>query len=59
MVYAGLDLLIREMKESDPNGLFLSVQRSTGELVDNIFSSCGEAINILNDLLNYENIEAG
>ena len=59
VVYAGLDLLIMEMKEMDQNGFYLSVRKSTAELVDSIFSSCGEAINILNDLLNYEHIEAG
>ena len=59
MVYAGLDLLIREMKEGDQNGPLLSIQRSAVDLADSIFSSCGDAINILNDLLNYENIEAG
>ena len=59
VVYAGLDLLITEMKEADQNGLYLISRQSTTELVDSIFSSCGDAITILNDLLNYEHIESG
>ena len=53
MVHAGLDLLRSELQAIS------SLPRSTLELVEDIFTSSESAINILNDLLSYEYIDAG
>ena len=53
MVHAGLDLLRSELQGIS------SLPRSTLELVEDIFTSSESAINILNDLLSYEYIDAG
>mmetsp|Transcript_17069 Transcript_17069/g.23459 ORF Transcript_17069/g.23459 Transcript_17069/m.23459 type:complete len:922 (+) Transcript_17069:41-2806(+) len=53
VVHAGLDLLRSELQS------VASLSRSTLELVEDIFTSSESAINILNDLLSYEYIDAG
>eukprot|EP00597_Dinobryon_sp_UTEXLB2267_P019082 CAMPEP_0201105420 /NCGR_PEP_ID=MMETSP0812-20130820/45790_1 /ASSEMBLY_ACC=CAM_ASM_000668 /TAXON_ID=98059 /ORGANISM="Dinobryon sp., Strain UTEXLB2267" /LENGTH=1046 /DNA_ID=CAMNT_0047365263 /DNA_START=202 /DNA_END=3342 /DNA_ORIENTATION=+ len=59
VVHAGLDLLMSEIKEVDTNEDFVPISRSTMELIQHIFSSSESAIDILNDLLHYEQIDAG
>ena len=59
VVHGGLDLLMSEIKEADPNAAFVPISRSTVELIQHIFSSSESAIDILNDLLHYEQIDAG
>ena len=59
MVHAGLDLLMSQIQAADPESLFVSIERSTADLIRHMFSSSESAINILNDLLQYEHMEAG
>ena len=59
MVHAGLDLLMSEIKDADPQTATVPISRSTVELIQHIFSSSESAIEILNDLLQYEQMEAG
>ena len=59
VVHAGLDLLISEIKDTDPQAATVPVSRSTVELIQHIFSSSESAIEILNDLLQYEQMDAG
>ena len=59
MVHAGLDLLMSEIKEADPEAATVPISRSTVELIQHIFSSSESAIELLNDLLHYEQIDAG
>ena len=56
MVHAGLDILRAELKNES---LVLASVRDAVELVEDIFTSSESAINILNDLLNYEHLDAG
>ena len=53
VVHAGLDLLRSELQS------VAALSRNTLELVEDIFTSSESAINILNDLLSYEYIDAG
>jgi hypothetical protein len=48
-----------EIRVSDPNAEFVPISRSTVELIQHIFSSSESAIDLLNDLLHYEQIDAG
>ena len=59
VVHGGLDLLMSEIREADPTAEFVPISRSTVELIQHIFSSSESAIDILNDLLQYEQIDAG
>ena len=59
VVHAGLDLLMSEIKEADPEAATVPISRSTVELIQHIFSSSESAIELLNDLLHYEQIDAG
>ena len=59
VVHAGLDLLISEIKEADPEAAMVPISRSTVDLIQHIFSSSESAIELLNDLLHYEQIDAG
>ena len=59
MVHAGLDLLMSEIKEADPDAAEVPISRSTVELIYHIFSSSESAIELLNDLLHYEQMDAG
>ena len=59
MVHAGLDLLVAEIKNADPIGGTVLIERRTADFVIQMFSASESAINILNDLLQYEHIEAG
>ena len=59
VVHAGLDLLMSEIKEADPQAATVPISRSTVELIQHIFSSSESAIELLNDLLYYEQIDAG
>mmetsp|Transcript_7422 Transcript_7422/g.11064 ORF Transcript_7422/g.11064 Transcript_7422/m.11064 type:complete len:551 (-) Transcript_7422:274-1926(-) len=56
VVHAGLDLLRTELKEML---MHVTAIGDTMELVEDIFAASGSAISILNDLLNYEHIDAG
>ena len=48
-----------EIKEADPEAATVPISRSTVELIQHIFSSSESAIELLNDLLHYEQIDAG
>ena len=59
MVHAGLDLLLSEVKEVDQSAEMVPVSRSTVELIHHVHSSSESAIEILDALLQYEQIDAG
>ena len=59
MVHVGLELLVSLIKSAGPTSPFISIDRSTADFIIQMFSSSEFAINILNDLLQYEHIEAG
>lgn len=59
MVHAGLDLLMSEIKDADPEAATVPISRSMVELIYGIFSSSESAIDMLNDLLQYKQIDAG
>jgi hypothetical protein len=59
IVHAGLDLLQLTIKAADPTSPFVSIDRSTADFVFQMFFASESAINILNDLLQYEHIESG
>ena len=59
IVHAGLDLLVLTIKAADPSSPSISIDRSTADFVFQMFFASESAINILNDLLQYEHIEAG
>ena len=48
-----------EIKDADPEAAMVPISRSTVELIQYIFSSSESAIEILNDLLQYEQMDAG
>ena len=48
-----------EIKEADPEAATVPISRSTVELILQIFSSSESAIELLNDLLDYEQIDEG
>jgi len=54
VVHAGLDLLKEEAMRIEGD-----VGKAFTELMEDIIEASEIAINILNDLLNYENIDAG
>ena len=59
VVHAGLDLLMAEIKEAEPEADTVPISRNTAELIRHIFSSSESAIDLLNDLLQYEQLDAG
>ena len=59
VVHAGLELLLLEIKRGDPNSLMVSIERSTADFIQQMFSASESAIDILNNLLQYEDFEAG
>eukprot|EP01035_Chromulina_nebulosa_P069335 gene69335-biopygen23142 len=59
VVHAGLDLLVAEIKDADHIGDKVLIERKTADFVIQMLSASESAINILNDLLQYEHIEAG
>ena len=59
VVHAGLDLLLAEVRSADPESPYVSITRSTADFIVHMFTSSESAINILNDLLQYEHMEAG
>ena len=59
IVHAGLDLLLLTIKAADPAAPFVPIDRSTADFIFQMFFASESAINILNDLLQYEHIEAG
>ena len=62
-MHAGLDLLLSEMKQESSDGndalSTITISRSSASLIQDIFSASESAINILNDLLQYEHVDAG
>lgn len=60
IVHAGLDLLLLTIKAADPAAPFVPIDRSTTDFIFfQMFFASESAINTLNDLLQYEHIEAG
>ena len=59
VVHAGLELLLLEIARVDPTSMVVSIERSTADFIQNMFAASESAINILNDLLQYEHMEAG
>ena len=58
IVHAGLDIIRSEMKAiEDSSSVVLSSE--TAGMVEQIFSASETAINILDDLLNYEHMDSG
>lgn len=53
-MHAGLDLLVTDMKSE-----VLAAPSRLMELIEDVFSASESALSILDDLLQYENIEAG
>ena len=54
VVHAGLDILLDELRE----GGVMDIHKMV-ELLEDIFSASESAIHILNDLLEYEHLDAG
>eukprot|EP01036_Dinobryon_divergens_P034732 gene34732-44919_t len=52
-------MLLTEIRKSDPASPFVSIERRTADFIVHMFTSSESAINILNDLLQYEHMEAG
>ena len=60
VVHAGLDLLMCEIKDAvDSEADMVPISRSTIDLVQHVHSSSESAIEILDALLQYEQIDAG
>eukprot|EP01036_Dinobryon_divergens_P034723 gene34723-biopygen27455 len=59
VVHVGLEMLVALINRADPTSPFISIDRDTADFIIQMFFSSESAINILNDLLQYENIEAG
>lgn len=69
MVHAGLDIMRDELRQMHSSQKACVVLNSSNEvteqigglleLVDDIFTASDSAINILNDLLDYEHMDAG
>ena len=57
--HAGLDLLLTEVRSADPASPYVATQRSTADFIVHMFASSESAIHILNELLQYEHMEAG
>jgi len=47
------------VKAANPTAPFISIDRSTADFIFQMFFASESAINILNDLLQYEHMEAG
>ena len=58
VVHAGLDILKAKVKVLNNSGQVI-IDADTVELVEQIFSSSGTSIDILDDLLVYEHIDSG
>ena len=59
VVHVGLEMLVALIKSADPTSPFVPIDRGTADFIIQMFFSSESAINILNDLLQYEHIEAG
>ena len=59
VVHVGLEMLVSLINSADPTSPFISIDRGTADFIIQMFFSSESAINILNDLLQYEHIEAG
>ena len=59
MVHVGLEMLVSQINRADPTSPFIPIDRSTADFIKDMFFSSKSAIHILNDLLQYEHIEAG
>ena len=59
VVHVGLEMLVSLINRADPTSPFISIDRDTADFIIQMFFSSESAINILNDLLQYEHIEAG
>jgi hypothetical protein len=59
VVHVGLEMLVSLIKSADPTSPFIFIDRSTTDFIIQMFFSSESAINILNDLLQYEHMEAG
>ena len=59
VVHVGLELLVSIIKSTDPAMPYIRIDRSNADFILQMFYSSESAINILNDMLQYEHIEAG
>lgn len=59
MVHVGLEMLVSLIDSADPTSPVITIDRSTADFIKQMFFSSESSINILNDLLQYEHIEAG
>ena len=59
VVHVGLEQLVSIIKSTDPAAPYISIDRSNADFILQMFYSSESAINILNDMLQYEHIEAG
>eukprot|EP01035_Chromulina_nebulosa_P069343 gene69343-biopygen24678 len=59
VVHVGLEMLVSLINSADLTSPFISIDRDTADFIKQMFFSSESAINILNDLLQYEHIEAG
>ena len=59
VVHVGLEMLLSVINNSDPASPVVTIDRSTADFIKDMFFSSESAINLLNDLLQYEHIEAG
>ena len=59
IVHAGLDIVRSEIEASSGGGPVVFISPETAKMIRNMFSASETAIQILNDLLHYEHIDAG
>lgn len=59
IVHAGLDLVRSELEAFDESATAIVISPETAKMVGQIFIASESAIDILNDLLNYEHIDSG
>lgn len=58
-MHAGLDLVRSELEGHDESASVVVISPETVKMIGQIFVASESAIEILNDLLNYEHIDAG
>ena len=58
-MHAGLDLLRSELEGFDESASVIVISMDMAKMIGQIFGASESAIEILNDLLNYEHIDAG
>ena len=59
IVHAGLDIIRADMRPMDEGSSLVVVSTENAEMIEQIFTASQTAIDILDDLLQYEHIDSG